>query len=317
MLTYMGSKLHGTQTPSSDTDFKGIFIPDWKDILKPRIIDVIDEGTGNTKEKNTAEDIDKQYYALHKFFDMLAVGDMNAYEMVFAPNLLDTNHRVWEEIVYKRDRLLSRECKGSIAYSRRQASLYGNKATRLAEVTSLVDFLKELDPKAKLGDYSYLIKQFVNGMNAEHTEIIPINVNATKWINHLSCCNRKIPYSAQVSFAIETYQKIIDEYGNRAKASMTNEGVEWKSLYHAVRIGEQTIELLETGKMTFPRPNVPELMKIKTGNAEVLQVREYIDELLEKAEALQEKSSLPEKADRQLMNDMVQDYYYTAVTNRM
>lgn len=317
MLTYMGSKLHGTQTPSSDTDYKGIFIPDWKDILKPRIIDVIDEGTGNSSEKNKATDIDKQYYALHKFFDMLAVGDMNAYEMMFAPSLLDTYHRAWEDIVNNRHKLLSRECKGSIAYSRRQASLYGNKATRLAEVTCIVNALKQLDPKAKLEEHSSYLKTIVNGMNGEHTEIIPINVNSTKWINHLSCCNRKIPYSAQVSFAIETYQKIIDEYGNRAKASMTNEGVEWKSLYHAVRIGEQTVELLETGFMTFPRPNVPELMKIKTGNAEVVQVREYIDELLEKAEGLQEKSSLPEKADRQLMNDMVQDYYYRAVINKV
>ena len=54
-----GSHLYGTDTPSSDTDYKGIYLPEAKDCYLDNIKHTIDMSTGNSHSKNTKEDIDE------------------------------------------------------------------------------------------------------------------------------------------------------------------------------------------------------------------------------------------------------------------
>lgn len=53
-ITMYGSKLFGTDNPDSDTDYKGIFIPNRKDVLLKRDIEHYNYNTnseGKTKKK--------------------------------------------------------------------------------------------------------------------------------------------------------------------------------------------------------------------------------------------------------------------------
>ena len=75
----------------------------------------------------------------------------------------------------------------------------------------------------------------------------------------------------------DTLQKIFNEYGNRARQSETDDGVDFKALYHATRVLHEAKELLLTGRVTFPRPEAELLLKIRKGEMHYKDVAEIIE----------------------------------------
>jgi hypothetical protein len=88
-----------------------------------------------------------------------------------------------------------------------------------------------------------------------------------------------------------------------------NEGVDWKALSHAIRVGTQSLEYLRTGFVTFPRPDAAHLLEIKLGNLPFAQVGEEIEGLLEEVEEAAQSSSLPDKPDAAWCEQFVFDAY--------
>lgn len=62
-----GSHVYGTNVPTSDHDFKGIGIPDGRDIIMQRAFKSINMSTGDDKSRNTAEDIDFEIFSRPTF----------------------------------------------------------------------------------------------------------------------------------------------------------------------------------------------------------------------------------------------------------
>ena len=83
----------------------------------------------------------------------------------------------------------------------------------------------------------------------------------------------------------------------------------WRALSHAVRVGNEAIELLNTGNVTFPLPNAFHIMEIKKGILPYQQVAEEIENLLVEVEAVSEKSSLREEADKEWIDNFVAEVY--------
>ena len=71
-------------------------------------------------------------------------------------------------------------------------------------------------------------------------------------VRHLEVCGRKMPFIGSIESAHKVAQRLVDEYGERALQAERNEGIDWKGLSHAVRVGREALELLETGRITFP-----------------------------------------------------------------
>lgn len=111
-----GSTLYGTRLPTSDTDYKALHMPRGRDILLQRANAITDNGTKDKSVrnvKNTAADTDDESFPLHKYFKMLADGDMMAVEMLFAPeDILLTSTPEWRELLARRDELINRQCAG-------------------------------------------------------------------------------------------------------------------------------------------------------------------------------------------------------------
>jgi hypothetical protein len=147
----------------------------------------------------------------------------------------------------------------------------------------------------------------------EHIFIEDIPTQSGGLIRHLSVCGRKAPYTSSLKNAHAIYSKLFDEYGKRALAAEKNEGIDWKALSHAVRIGRQSIELLETAHITFPRPDAAHLIAIKTGQLEYQPVAEEIEELLEKIEVAAQRSALPDEPNYQWINNFVIGEYHNSV----
>jgi hypothetical protein len=306
-----GSHLYGTSTPNSDLDYKGVFLPSGEDIILGRVPRVIDKSTNTDETKNTKDDIDDTSYPLHKFFEMLVKGDTTATEILFAHEAaIELITPEWEIIRNAAPLFINRECKGFVGYCRQQANKYGIKGSRMAACKGIVDLLakgmEEFGGKTKLGELDPVLEAFC-GMH-EFSELVPIMSHGQP-IMHLDVVNRKVGYTTTIKDAHAIYARIYENYGERARMAMTNEGVDWKAMSHAVRVSRQALELLETGKVTFPRPDADELLRIKLGKLPFSEVGALLEELVEQVEAASETSTLPEESDQVAIDLLVLHLY--------
>lgn len=314
-----GSHLYGTNTPESDTDYKSVHIPSGNQILLQNFPRVINKSTGIQTEKNSKYDIDDDSISLLKYFEMLKAGDMVAIEMLFVkPEDASLMSDKWKEnILAPRSRLFDRNVKGFVGYIRQQANKYGIKGSRVAtarNTTYLFQRLLDVYGNVKLNDVRFdIFDQFVE--DNEHCAIVslPMGKHDSRYINYLEVLNRKISFTVSLKEAHNIVSKIFNEYGSRSLAAEKQEGIDWKSLYHAIRVSEQAIELLSTSKITFPRPNVDDLLKIKRGEYLYQDVAERLEDNLDSLEFLMENSNLPEKLDENYLDKTLEKLHLKSV----
>jgi hypothetical protein len=318
-----GSHLFGTATPSSDVDFKSIHIPSAYDIimLNPVAKGVVTNSTKqNTTLKNSADDIDDENFSIHKFMNMLQVGDMVATELLFAPdNMFEIKTYEWDKLMEQRPRLLNRQVKGFVGYCQRQAAKYGIKGSRVAAVRAAADLLNSFvignaagfRKESKLGEIEKTIEQFCK--DHEFSQIVEIDQPSGVKLKHWEVCDRKMPFTITFKEAYSIMKKVFDNYGHRALQAETNEGVDWKAVSHAVRVGEQAIELLQTGIITLPRPNADYLTAIKTGQFPYKKIAEELEILLDSVEKESIISKLPDEPDYQFMNGFIYDCHVDVI----
>lgn len=307
-----GSHLYGTNTATSDLDFKGVHLPSAEKILLQKASKTVDKGTKiGSSEKNTKDDVDDQSYPLDKFLDMLIAGDTVATEILFAPeDAIVEQSEEWPLIKKTGISLLNRKCKGFVGYCQRQAAKYGIKGSRMAACKSAMEMFKEaLDdygPTASVSVIRGRLLEFVT--NTDHSSLVELEGGNGKMI-HFECVDRKTPFNANLRTAYDLYAKIYDNYGERARQAMVNENIDWKAVSHAVRVAYQAIELLTEGKITFPRPEATLLRSIKGGKEDYKHVSKMLEALVEKVQLASETSSLPETSSIECRDGCVVCYY--------
>lgn len=313
-----GSHLYGTNTESSDLDFKGVFLPSAKDILLQQVPKVIDRRVKlSTGAKNEVGDVDDQSYPLQKFLHMVASGDTVGTEILFAPAsaIVEMDERIWPLVFANREYFINKQCKGFVSYCQRQAAKYGIKGSRMAACEDLLAILSvrlERDgAQAKLGVIDDLLRNFCETHEFAEITMIP-QQNGTE-TPHLDVVDRKIPFSATIKHAHEVFTKVYDNYGHRARAAKDNEGIDWKAISHAVRVSRQAIELLSTGHITFPRPDAEELLAIKQGRFDYPNIAPMLEALVEDVEQVALSSELPEESDFVGIEALVLSLHYEQV----
>jgi hypothetical protein len=318
-----GSHLYGTNSETSDLDYKGVHVPSARAIILQRAENVLERGSKVSDGiKNSAEDVDDQSFSLQKFFGMLAVGDTVATEILFAPPAATLYAGPdWADIQAIGKTLLNRQCRGFVGYCRRQAAKYGIKGSRMAACKDIVELLAAaLDKHGTVAKVELLAAELDTFCEMhEFSGVEIITSQAGTDVPHLEVVDRKIPFTASIKTALEVYAKVYENYGGRARAAMHNEGIDWKAVSHAVRVARQAVELLTTGRITFPRPDAAELLAIKQGVVSYSLVSEQLEALVARVEEVALTSPLPEKSDHRLIDETVLRYYGTAIaaaTNR-
>jgi hypothetical protein len=240
--------------------------------------------------------------------------------MLFAPrwSMPSEPSSIWLELVANRSRLLSRRASSFVGYCRTQANKYGIKGSRVHAVRNIVEWFNEAIAThghlAKLDAAAGTLPAFIADRKLDHTAIIHIpHPSRPDPLPHLECCNRKAPFSTSLKDTRAIYGRLMDEYGARALAAERNEGVDWKALSHAVRVGGEALELMSTGWITFPLPNAAHVLSIKLGEVSYAAVAEEIEDLLERVEAAQATSILPETPDHAFIDEIVQRVYRSEV----
>lgn len=305
-----GSHLYGTATKDSDLDVKAVHLPGATELLLQRAPKVVSSQTkADRHAKNTADDVDYESFSLQRFLGFVAEGQTVALDMLFAPDFsfMSEPHAIWREIQANKDRLLTRRYAAFVGYCRTQANRYGIRGSRVAASRAALTLLAEaevvLGTAAKLREIAPAIEEMT--AKTEHMALVDQTMQSGVDVRHWEVCGRKMPYTASIKSAHEIVERIVKEYGHRALQAERNEGVDWKAVSHAVRIGRQAIEVLETGNVAFPRADAAHLLAIKTGQLPYAVVSEEIEQLLAQIEVAAGASSLPESPDFAWIDDLV------------
>ncbi len=304
-----GSHLYGTDTPQSDIDLKSVYLPEPRDILLQRVkATIVITPPKPPGQKNAPGEIDRETYSLQRFLGLLAEGQTMALDMLFAPESAMTMPPapLWREIQANAHRLVSRRAATFLGYCRRQANSYGVKGSRVAATRKALSVLEEAEARlggaAKLGEAESELEALAA---AEHIAIVSLPAAGGKPLRYLEVCGHKAPFTASIKNAREIAGRLLEEYGHRALQAERNEGVDWKALSHAIRIGREAVELFKTGRITLPRPDAAHLLRIKQGELAYHAVTEEIEGLLGEIENAVAGSSLPESPDLAFIEELV------------
>lgn len=309
-----GSHLYGTDTPHSDLDLKGVYLPEARDILLQRVQPtLVAPRTRPAGEKNAAGDIDRETYSLDRYFALLAEAQTVALEMLFAPDAVMTRPPapLWREIQANAPRLVSRRAAIFVRYCRQQANKYGLKGARVAAARTVLELLREsegrLGTTARLSRIGPALQALA--ADTEHVTLTDMPLPGGRMVMHLDVCGRRAPFTASIKTARETVQRLVEEYGARALQAETNAGTDWKALAHAVRVGREAIELFETGRLRFPLSCAPHLRRIRAGAIAYATVAAEIEALVTAVEAAEAASRLPPEPDRGFIDAFVEAAY--------
>ncbi len=239
-----GSHLYGTSTPESDIDYKSVYIPEACDILLQRVQDAMGVRKDKVEgQRNLPGDVDDEAYSLQRYLGLLAEGQTVAVDMLFAP---EPEHwtALWWHIKTNKDRLLTKRSAAFVGYCRQQANKYGIKGSRVSAAKRAAELFTE--QRDKLGTTAKVqeIVDLLPTVFDDHTCIVEKKTTPGKFETYFECCNRMVGFKNTLKEAAAIYQRIYEEYGDRARRAQSNDGIDWKALSHAVRVGHEALELL-------------------------------------------------------------------------
>ncbi|MDE1148176.1 MAG: nucleotidyltransferase domain-containing protein [Azospirillaceae bacterium] len=313
-----GSHLFGTATPASDVDYKAVYLPEGRDILLNRARDsIVESPPKQAGVKNSPGDVDREIYSLRRYFDLLAGGQVVAYDMLFAPMAAMTRPPapLWLEIQANTDRLVSRRADNFLRYCRQQAikfSLRGERVIAAREGLAALEAAEAFHgPQAKLAEAEAGLTAYVDA----HGPALFLDLASSQGapLRHLEICGRRMPFSGTIKNAREIVQRLVADYGSRARQAADNDGIDWKGMSHAVRIGREALELFGTGRINFPLACAPELLAIKRGQRPYEEVADLIEALLAEVEDAAGRSALPAEPDQTYIDDILVRAYKAKV----
>ena len=283
-----GSNLYGLQTPESDIDYCGVFMPDKRHIYGFDSCEEVDLSIINKEVngKNSKEAIDRKFWSFSKYIKLAMQNNPNILELLYTPK---------ENIVYINDvgkALLDKAYlfphKGLkerfIGYAMSQKKKMIVKADTFLDLERAVDFLEKVESKLllpQLFDYSEFKALF------KYTNLTD---------EHYRVGDMVLVKNQTVKKAIQKIEERIGQKSNR-KELIRERGFDTKFSSHLIRLLIEGKELLENGKLVFPLTNSQEIMDIKLGKWELKQVLEYADYLENEVEKSAICSFLPNTPD--------------------
>lgn len=293
-----GSHLYGTDTPDSDVDYKGVFLPTQKEILLNRIPKCRSFSTGDDRSKNNPDDVDEEIYSLHYFLKLACDGQTVAIDMLHAPEqMLIESSDIWRSIVSQKHRFYTKNLNSFVHYARRQASKYGIKGSRLNSALQVLNILQANDPDARLRDIWDRLPR------DEHCQDIGVDPNGMR---QYQVCGKIFQESVAIGYVLPILTQFYDEYGHRAKQAAENKNIDWKAISHALRAAIQTREIVTTGTITYPLKDAPFLLDVKSGRLDYArQVAPILESLMDEVERLVNESDLPDQVDVEYWDNFI------------
>lgn len=332
MTMKYGSHLYGTNTPESDQDFKGIYLPSIDDILLKREQSHYSENTSNYKQKNNKDDIDMTHFSLSYFIDLACKGESVAIDMLHAPeNMLTYSNPeykyIWDFLVKNRSKFYTYKMKSYLGYIKNQAYKYSEKGNKLEFLEKLQksvakgikDLKLKVDPQnPKKFKVKLLEKYLLIEPNYSSFETVE---NESTGVQHFyQILNRKVEMQAPYMQLVLLINTLIKNYGERAKLAKDNKGVDWKAIHHALRCAYQLKAIYKDGVFEHPLPEKNFLKEVKLGLHPYVQIIQLLDQLcndIQELSKIAKKNGLREKVDRKFFDDFLLDVYHKEINKNL
>lgn len=325
MKSAFGSTLYGTNTPESDMDYKGIFIPDARSLILGNAKTHYSSNTSNKNQKNTADDIDLEMYSLKYFIELAIKGETIALDMIHTPSNMIVDYDLfepWDFIHKNRAKFYTTDMKAYLGYVRKQASKYGIKGTRVAAMRLVWEAIENLPIVKPNPGYRGFLATTVEDIRKE----LPIN----EYCKFVICPKTGNEFyevmgsKHQLTIKLKEFKQKIqiewEKYGERARLAEKNEGVDWKAMHHAIRGGQQLREIYETGDLLYPLKEKEYLKDIKAGKIDFKEISEYLEELVADVDRLSiqaNKNGMPAKVDTSFWENFVFDVYHDHIKKHL
>lgn len=245
-----GSHLYGTATENSDTDYLGVFIPSREEILLQRCPDVIRDNTSDNSRKNTKDDIDREYYSLQKFVDLLCHNDIRAFDMLHANQKCTLKTSDAFQWLYDNRRMFYTKqlAERYREYCQKQAKKYGIKGSAIDIIKQCISILENANPFARsLHDIASELSSVQGVVDMDNFFVI----NQKRF--HKTC---------RIDYVLSLLQGTLERM-----TANSDDGINYKNLAHAVRVGYQVLDILTKGDLVFPLDDgiCQHLINIKQG----------------------------------------------------
>lgn len=286
VLMDFGSHLYGTNTESSDRDYKGVFMPAVNDILMGRIPRSITRSTRPVNAtKNTSRDVEVEWFSLHQFVKLALEGQTTAIDMLHA-GAESWHHATdeWLALHQRRHAFYTKNLRAFVGYARRQAAKYGIKGSRLATARNVLAFMEQVAADNEGNKVEYM-RAWI-----EHNDLQHVHVTD----EHLEVCGRKLQWNARVSLYLDGMRRFVRNYGERAQQAESNQGIDWKAMSHALRAGYEVRAMLRDGDFRFPLPEVDIIKRVKAGAFTYNEAASLLEQVMDECELLSESSTLPD-----------------------
>lgn len=336
-----GSKAYGLDTPSSDTDIKGVFLLPQKQYYSWEYTPQLNNETN-----------DWMFYELGRFMELLALNNPNILELLNTPP---------EAVLYKHP--LLEELKPAWFLSKRCRDTFGKFA--LSQIKKAKGLKKKIlnpvgEERKSLLSFCYVnqeqgaipLEQFLadKGWQQQHCGLVNIahmkDVYGLYYSDTLGfsgimrgpasneLCLSSIPKGTpQVALlyfnkdGYSTYCKEYREYWdwvekrNEVRYENTQrhgKNYDAKNMMHVFRLLDMAIEIGREGQVNVRRPNRDFLLSIKAGELEYETLLKMAEEKQLEMEAAFDQSSLPEEPDVAFIHQLtyeLRDQLYRAKTN--
>jgi predicted nucleotidyltransferase len=290
-----GSHLYGLERPESDTDYKGIYVPKLKEVIMARCKHTVEY---------TSDTVDTSYYSIGKFVTILSKNDTVSMDMLHTPNQFviqkDTH---WEAMQANRADVYCKNMRGLLGYIKTMSSKYGHKAQRREEITELLGLMEHLEDHVKISQTT--LPEQVMRAGFKYIKFTPHHENI---IANIDVCGGRHQITSSVYHLKQALQSNLKQFGRRTKAT-TEQGGDWKSLSHALRVLIQLEEIIDTRDLIFPLIRKDEIMKVKLGQVPHIDVISNITDAYDRVIEKLESSDLPEHNNMARFEDILMSIY--------
>ncbi|MEA5460341.1 nucleotidyltransferase domain-containing protein [Arcicella sp. LKC2W] len=338
--TIVGSQAYGTNTVGSDTDFKGVYVQETRELVS----------FGYKEQIEVSKD--ECYYEVRRFLQLLQSANPTMLELLFIPqDCIIEKHPAFDLILKHRDKFLTKKCLHSfggyaVAQIKKAKGLDKKMNWEKERMVrkSLMDFCfvyqngktlpletflfdNNLDEKrcglvnlAHFKDcyalYYDVSKQLgYRGIMAENGDNIRLS-SIPKGEKDLTILYfNKEGYSSHCKDFVQ-YTDWLKNRNTQRYVDIENHGqqIDGKNLLHCQRLLDMALEIAEQKTIIVRRPNATDLLKIRRGEIDLERFMEKAESDILRLNSYFEKSDLPDDVDKDFVNELLLQVRY-AVTD--
>lgn len=327
----VGSQAYGTALPTSDEDYKGVYVQPDKDIL-----------CFNYKEQYEVSK-DECYFEIRRFIELLRTANPTVLELLYSPkDCVLIKHPAFEIVESYRDKFLTKTCRNSFGgYAIAQIKkakgtdkklnweeqrverkevlnfcyIYENGKTIPVQTwldenalyqqkCGLVgldhfrdcyavyyDYFETLGYRGIVGENSNDVR--LASVPKGYQAIAIMHFNKDGYSRHC-----KDYYQYQTWLAERNEARFVDVKGHGQK-------IDGKNMLHCRRLLDVAHEIAKFGTINVRRPNAGELIKIRKGEIDLQSLIDHAESEVKGLDEAFANSTLPEKVDDELCNQIV------------